>query len=294
MHALATSMTLSDDISKEGVMNITTGTTVTSGILRANGAELYHEIRGTGPALLFISGAFGDAGYWTAAAGQLADRCTVVTYDRRGNSRSPLPHGTTKTSMAEQADDAAALITRLGLAPAIVLGSSGGATILLELLTRHPDVVRLALVHEPPLLTLLPNGAEVGAEGQAMVEQGFARGGPRAAAELFIRANAGDQTFENLESAMRARLLDNAETFFSREVNAFGSYQPDVRALRTSAVPIIALAGVENRGVYYGDAARAIAENTGSSFVEVPGAHVPYMTCPDAFVKALRALLPTT
>ena len=191
--------------------------------------------------------------------------------------------------MAEQADDAAALITRLGLAPSIVLGSSGGAIILLELLTRHPDVVRLALVHKPPLLTLLPNGAE----DQAIVDQGFARGSAPAAAELFIRANAGDKTFENLEPAMRTRLLHNAETFFSGEADAFVSYQPDVHALRTSAVQIIGLVGVENRGVYYGDAARAVAEHTGSPLVEVPGAHVPYMTCPDAFVKALRTLLPT-
>lgn len=270
-------------------MNTMPGTTVTSGILRVNDADLYHEVRGTGPTLLFISGAFGDAGYWTAAAGQLADQYAVATYDRRGNSRSPLPHGTTNTSMAEQADDAAALITRLGLAPSIVLGSSGGAIILLELLTRHPDVVRLALVHEPPLLTLLPNGAE----DQAIVDQGFARGGAPAAAELFIRANAGDKTSENLEPAMRTRLLHNAETFFSGEADAFVSYQPDVHALRTSAVQIIVLVGVENRGVYYGDAARAVAEHTGSPLVEVPGAHVPYMTCPDAFVKALRTLLPT-
>jgi pimeloyl-ACP methyl ester carboxylesterase len=272
-------------------MTTKTATAVTSGVVRANGVDLYHEIRGTGPALLLISGAFGDAGYWTTVAEQLADRFTVVTYDRRGNSRSGSPRGITPTTMAEQADDAAALITGLGLAQAAVLGSSGGAVILLELVVRHPDVVRLALVHEPPLVTVLPNGAEVGAELQAMVEQGMARGGPRAAAELFIRVNAGDETFVNLEPAMRSRMLDNAETFFSREVEAFVSYQPDVQGLRTSGVRITALAGVDSRGAYYSDAARALAENTGCSFVEVPGAHVPYMTCPDAFVRALRTLL---
>lgn len=67
-------------------------TSVRSGLGRVNGTNLYQEVRGTGPGLLCISGAFGDAGYWPSVADQLSDRFTVVSYDRRGNSRSaPAP-----------------------------------------------------------------------------------------------------------------------------------------------------------------------------------------------------------
>ena len=66
------------------------------------------------------AGSNGDAGNFTRAADLLADEFTVVTYDLRGNSRSPRPPGWTTTSVSEQADDAAALIQALGLAPTVV------------------------------------------------------------------------------------------------------------------------------------------------------------------------------
>ena len=81
-----------------------------------NGTTLYYEKQGTGTAVLLIAGSTGDAGNFTRAADLLADEFAVVTYDRRGNSRSPRPTGWTATSVAEQADDAAGLIDALDLA----------------------------------------------------------------------------------------------------------------------------------------------------------------------------------
>ncbi|MCW2631866.1 MAG: alpha/beta hydrolase [Pseudonocardia sp.] len=41
--------------------------------LAVNGTTLYYELRGQGPAVVFISGAGGDAGMWTGVAETLAD-----------------------------------------------------------------------------------------------------------------------------------------------------------------------------------------------------------------------------
>jgi hypothetical protein len=49
-------------------------------------AEIYCERRGDGPVLLLIHGAMEDAGYYSSAADILADKFTVVSYDRRCNS----------------------------------------------------------------------------------------------------------------------------------------------------------------------------------------------------------------
>jgi pimeloyl-ACP methyl ester carboxylesterase len=114
-----------------------------------NGTRLYHEERGRGPAVLFISGATGDAGHWTEAADILAVAYTVITYDRRANSRSPRPAGWASTTVGEQAADAAALLRGLDLVPAIVFGTSAGAGILADLCLRHPHVLRGAIFHEP-------------------------------------------------------------------------------------------------------------------------------------------------
>ena len=95
--------------------------------IEVNSTRIYYEKRGRGPAVLFVSGATGDAGHWTTVADILADTYTVITYDRRGNSRSSRPPGWTSTTIGEQADDAAALLRGLGLVPAIVFGTSAPA-----------------------------------------------------------------------------------------------------------------------------------------------------------------------
>ena len=107
-----------------------------------DGAELYYEVRGSGPPVLLIMGATGDGGHFDALADLLADEFTVVSYDRRGNGRSPVPTGWQTTSPEEQADDAAALLDALGTGPAAVFGTSSGGVFALCLLVRHPEVVR--------------------------------------------------------------------------------------------------------------------------------------------------------
>jgi pimeloyl-ACP methyl ester carboxylesterase len=68
-----------------------------------NGKRLYCEERGRGPAVLYVSGATGDAGHWAKIADILADTYKVITYDRRANSRSPRPARWVSTTIGEQA-----------------------------------------------------------------------------------------------------------------------------------------------------------------------------------------------
>ena len=58
--------------------------------LRVAGATLFYRVRGTGPLLLILAGGHGDADATDAICEQLIDRYTVVTYDRRGLSRSTI------------------------------------------------------------------------------------------------------------------------------------------------------------------------------------------------------------
>jgi pimeloyl-ACP methyl ester carboxylesterase len=136
----------------------TTDRPPTSGLIDIGTTTLYHEVRGTGPTVLLITGGDGDAGFWAHISPALADQLTVVTYDRRGLSRSVRPDGRAATGVDEHADDAAALLRTLDLAPAIVVGHSGGASIACGLVARHPELVRHAVLYEPPLLAVVPNG----------------------------------------------------------------------------------------------------------------------------------------
>jgi pimeloyl-ACP methyl ester carboxylesterase len=129
--------------------SVTTGTVVTAG------ADIYFERRGSGPGLLVISGGGGDAGNYSDLADSLADEYTVLTYDRRGNSRSRLRADPTKLRVEEQSADARAVLDHNGIGSASVFGSSGGAVIGLDLAARSPHTVELLVAHEPPVISVL-------------------------------------------------------------------------------------------------------------------------------------------
>lgn len=107
----------------------------------ANGIELYYEIAGSGPRLLFISGTGGDLRTRpNVFDGPLARRFEVLAYDQRGLGRSAVPPG--PYTMADYGDDAAALLDTLGWGPVPVVGVSFGGMVAQELALRHPARVR--------------------------------------------------------------------------------------------------------------------------------------------------------
>ena len=109
------------------------------------GAEIYCERRGSGPLLLLIHGAMEDAGFYSSAADILAEKFTVVSYDRRCSSRSSGDRSADMT-VAQQARDAASIIKAMGFEKAIVLGRSGDAIIGLELAQARPEVIDFLIV----------------------------------------------------------------------------------------------------------------------------------------------------
>jgi len=53
------------------------------------------------------------------------------------------------------------VLDAVGAATGYVFGSSSGAIVALDLLTRHPDRVTTVIAHEPPLVELVPDGPAV-------------------------------------------------------------------------------------------------------------------------------------
>jgi pimeloyl-ACP methyl ester carboxylesterase len=265
--------------------------TVSTGtLLEVDGAKIYHEVRGSGPSVLFIAGATGDSGHFGRVAEILSDEFTVVTYDRRANSRSPRPDGWESTSTEEQSEDAARLIEGLGLAPIAIFGNSVGAIIGLDLVIRHPELVRGAILHEPPMTAGMSNPQEVMGAFQQVVEGGMKKGGPRGGCETFFRFVAGDEAFENLDPHLRERMLVNGETFLGTEMGAFEPYQPDEAALTAAEVPVRVMVGTES-APFFAEAARWLAERLGVELEELPGGHTPYFDSPQEMAETLRPLL---
>jgi pimeloyl-ACP methyl ester carboxylesterase len=253
----------------------TTGQTAT-----VNGTELYFEDRGTGAPVLLIPGLPGDAGQFSNVAKALADDNRVVTYDRRGYSRSPRPDGWTSTSIGEQADDGAALLEHLGTGPAVVYGSSNGAIFALELAIAHPERVRGLILHEPPLIAVLADPGPVAAAISELLEPAFAAGGPDAALETFLRFAFGDATVAGLYPAEHQRLLANGEVAMTIELPATQGYVPDCAALAQLGLPSEILVGTDQQVPFFREAAEWLAGGLGTTVTTVPGAHGPQFDHP--------------
>lgn len=261
--------------------------------VRANGTELYCEQRGSGPPVLFIAGATGDAGHFEGVAEQLADEFTVIGYDRRGNSRSPVPDGWTDTSIEQQADDAAGLITTLGLEQVGVFGTSGGGAIGLELVRRHPDLVVGAVLHEPFLPHVLgEQWAQIDAQNKATFGPILESHGPRALMEAVLRAMRGDAGFEALDEALRERMLDNARAFLLED-GAYPRYQPDDSTLAAIRHPVHVLLA-EAGAPWAPPMAAWLAERLATEVTSVSGGHGAYLDEPEQLAAALRPHLRTT
>ncbi len=92
--------------------------------LQVPGASLYYEVRSSCPLLLMIPGGPMDAGGFQGIAVRLADTYTVVTYDCRGNSRSPMQGSWDDLTVALFAHDAHRLLDAVSTDQADALGSA--------------------------------------------------------------------------------------------------------------------------------------------------------------------------
>jgi pimeloyl-ACP methyl ester carboxylesterase len=267
-------------------------TAVSMPVISVNGAELYYQRRGRGPSLLLIMGASGDGGVFDAFADLLADEFAVVTYDRRGNGRSPRPPGWDSTSPEEQADDAAALLDAVGLAPAAVFGTSGGGLFALELLIRHPGAVRGGVLHEPVLFSLVDDLKAAREIVSELLSEPVPSGGPSAAFERFIRFAGGDANWERLSPALRQRMLSSARTWLEIEAGSgrFDTYLPDADALASITAPLMLV--VSDDGLpFAAQATGRLAKRLGVEVTHSPGTHFAYVDHPSELAEAVRPFL---
>jgi pimeloyl-ACP methyl ester carboxylesterase len=256
--------------------------------LSNEGAEIYCERRGNGPILLLIHGAMEDAGFYSAAAGILADEFTVVTYDRRCNSRSSGDRSAEMT-VAQQARDAALIIESIGDSKAAaVLGRSGGAVISLELATTRPELVDFLIVHEAPVIKLLLNSDA--RRWRTFVDEIYAKSqleGWQAAQIEFMASliNVPDSPYP---ADLNERLAGNVDFFFKREFRHFYDYMPNIERLRPSRINMVTATGRESDEAYYVQATKALAAKIGCENIEFPGHHDVSFWMPEEFADAIR------
>jgi esterase len=237
---------------------------------QVNGVRLYYEEHGQGPPILCVHGTGGSALMWGAAIPELARLGRVIIYDRRGCTRSQRPDPYDKTSVAEHADDAAALLDALGAAPAAVVGRSYGGGVAIDLALRYPERVRGLVLLEAAILSL---SAEAMAWEVSLRQRVLAAAADvTTVGETFIRFVLGDAAWEGFPAPIKQMFADNGPAILA-EVNS-GLLQVDQQVLATIDLPALLVAAAHSPEAFrqVTDAMAAAMPNSHKHMVE--GGHL--------------------
>ena len=246
--------------------------------------SLWYERVGDGPAILFVHGIFGDADAWTDQSARLSKRYTCVRYDRRGYTRST--RGSATVTDALHADDAAALIEALGLAPCLVVGSSSGAAITVDVALRHSRLLRGVVLSEPPLFSIDPDaGQAFMSEVGPRIEEAMAAGGPPAGVDVFM-STVCPGLWSIVDDDRKADYCANADMGFTDLQSP--SLDTTLADLAGVAVPALVLSGGASHPSFRSVAHRLATALPDARFVELEGSgHVTYAEQPDGFADAV-------
>ena len=243
-----------------------------------------HVVRaGLGPRVLFIHGSAADRTTWTIQLATLRDRFAMVAYDRR----------TGDLTVEEHAADAAGLLEREPAGEgergrALVVGSSLGAVIALELIRSRGELCAGAVLIEPPLAAS-DDAAALPAAFLAEYDRRIAAQGGPAAAELFLRLVLGDAAYDRVPEVFQDRSKAKwAE--IRADTAALIAYRPRYAELRRVAVPVLLLGGARSNA-YFRPTLEALRAHLPAARLEIVagGGHMLHAEAHRRFAELLDA-----
>lgn len=254
-------------------------------LVRTSRGPIEYARAGEGPVVVVLPGSFGGYDQAMAVGRDLVERgFSVIGVSRPGYLRTPLETGRTP---AEQAAATAELIDSLRVAPAAVLGISGGGPAALEMAARYPDrVAALVLIAaltgpkvQPPAPPPPPDwrdrllGDDFSAWWQLVTYQRSGRAvldapifAPDTKARLAASPALLDRYFElawfRYPTALRWSGYQNDREQFGRF---------DFDGFEAITAPTLVVHGTLDRNVPIENGARAARRIAGAKFLEIDG-----------------------
>ncbi|MER6941103.1 alpha/beta fold hydrolase [Nocardioides sp. NPDC127514] len=262
-------------------------------VLERPDTEITYSVQGKGPLLFLVGAPAGRAGF-AALAADLAGQFTVVTHDPRGIGASRVRPGMAAPTPEVLAGDLAALVDAFTGAPAFFVGTSGGAVTLLELAKQHPEIIGSAVLHEPPLITLLDDSTLADRAAAAFA---VATTDPQQAVQQFFDlSGAAHHTAQDQVPPAHIALpelppeeLDKNRYFLGQMAGPSVFYEPDIEVIRR--VRLTVCAGALSHHQMARRAAQALADLLRQPLIDMPGNHVGASAVPAEFARALVPLL---
>ena len=267
-----------------------TSTHAATATLQVEGAELYYELRGTGP-LIALHAAPMDAASFTPLAELLAVDHTVLTSDPRGINRSRVDNRDQDVTPEMRAKDLAALLDHVDAGPATLFGSSGGAVSALALTQMHPELVTTVIAHEPPLAELLSDRQQVRSQTDDMIET-YLAGDRKGAWKQFMETANIHLPDEHFESMFGGRIEGQAAAdehfYFAHMERPTTFWKPDLPALRHTRVNLLVGIGEDSADELCDRTSHALATEIGIAPTLFPGGHTGFAEDPVAFSARIR------
>jgi aminoacrylate hydrolase len=243
--------------------------------LAREGADIFYEVHGKGSPILMMSGTAGDGEFWKPCqVPEFSRDFAAITYDQRGTGKTVTrADGYTTETLA---DDAAALIERVGLGPAIVWGHSMGGRVAQLVALDHPKKVAK--------LILSSTGASFKSKGGIppaicleLVEKGYERYVREHSTAIGFSKAFANAHPDKVEAFIKARLATQPplKTYLAHIV-ARQEHDTSARLKDIRAPTLVTVGGDEGHGnsdtthIQSSEAlARAIP---GAKFIVIPGA----------------------
>jgi non-heme chloroperoxidase len=230
-------------------------------VARLNGTVLHFRLVGaSGTPVVLIHGTLGDLKVWDGQLAAFAQHHRVLVYSRRYHRPNPQVDDAQTYSVKLHAEDLAALLLALDLAPAHLVGASYGAYTALALAREHPELVRSLVLGEPPVLPLLAGSESGDSVRRAFfnnaldpARRAFARGDSVAGVRAFFDGvNGGFGRFDNLPAPARADLLAHASEMRREMLASREQYLPPISCAELGRVmtPVLILKGDRSPRVF--------------------------------------------
>lgn len=213
---------------------------------RSGGSDLYHEEAGEGVPILLIHPSGATASTWGSASDELSRIGRVIAYDRQGYARTG---GEPPRSISTHTHDAAAILESLRTPPAVVVGTSAGAIIAIDLAVRRPDLVQAVVAHEAPwrFTRHLPTAPQVVA--LARIGSLALLGRQSDAAEALLRSaytyRDGGTAWDAFPEDWRRIARENARATLADFRTTIGNH-PSATDLATVEVPVVCAYGARS------------------------------------------------
>ena len=213
---------------------------------RVNGIELYYEVDGEGPTVVFCHGVGGNHMSWWQQVPEFSQRFRCVTFDHRGFALSPNTTRSGRTLWRRGSDavgaeafstDLAELLDHLGAQEVFLVGQSMGGRTILNFAKRSP--------HRVKAMVMAATIANIRTEELDKLRREVSQGLPEDRLEVALAPRVWEERpqLAYLFKLIRARNPARPPKFLWRD-NVPGTTAEDLAALAT---PTLFLVGEEDR-----------------------------------------------